>query len=141
MRYPFPRYQRWRQYSARHSWPAEYSHRGKLLSAARPTRHDWAAGTPGRVSIVKAAIRAPMQQIIKNSGLDNTEIENRLEDFRELQKYNYGFDVKEEEYGNMYTIGIIDPLKVTKNALLNSSSVASTILSTNAIVTHARIKS
>ena len=93
------------------------------------------------MQIVKAAIRAPMQQIIKNSGLDNTEIENRLEDFRELQKYNYGFDVKEEEYGNMYTIGIIDPLKVTKNALLNSSSVASTILSTNAIVTHARIKS
>ena len=93
------------------------------------------------MQIVKAAIRAPMQQIIENSGLDKTEIENRLEDFRELQKYNYGFDVKEEQYGNMYTIGIIDPLKVTKNALLNSSSVASTILSTNAIVTHARIKS
>jgi len=39
----------------------------------------------------------------------------------------------------LFKLGVIDPLKVTKNALINSSSVASTILSTNAIVTHARI--
>ena len=51
-----------------------------------------------------------------------------------------GFDVKNEEYGNMFDLGVIDPLKVTKNALVNASSVATTILSTNAIVTHQRIK-
>ena len=49
--------------------------------------------------------------------------------------------MKNETYGNMYDMGIIDPLKVTKNALLNATSVATTILSTNAIVTHARVKS
>ena len=40
----------------------------------------------------------------------------------------------------MFKLGVIDPLKVTKNALINASSVATTILSTNAIVTHQRIK-
>ena len=53
-------------------------------------------------------------------------------------KHNFGFDVKNEEYGDMFKMGIIDPLKVTKNALLNAVSVATTILSTNAIITHKR---
>ena len=51
---------------------------------------------------------------------------------------NNGYDVKNGEYGNMMELGIIDPLKVTKNAMLNAVSVATTILSTNAIVTLAR---
>jgi len=51
---------------------------------------------------------------------------------------NEGFNVKTEKYGDMFKMGVIDPLKVTKNALLNAVSVATTILSTNAIVTHAR---
>ena len=51
---------------------------------------------------------------------------------------NVGYDVKNEVIGDMYKMGVIDPLKVTKNALKNAVSVATTILSTNAIVTHAR---
>ena len=51
---------------------------------------------------------------------------------------SYGYDVKNQEYGDMFNMGIIDPLKVTKNALINAVSVATTILSTNAIVTLAR---
>ena len=51
---------------------------------------------------------------------------------------NVGYDVKNEVIGDMYKMGVIDPLKVTKNALINAVSVATTILSTNAIVTHAR---
>ena len=50
----------------------------------------------------------------------------------------YGYDVKNQVYGDMYKMGVIDPLKVTKNALINAVSVATTILSTNAIVTLAR---
>ena len=49
-----------------------------------------------------------------------------------------GFDVKNEKYGDMFKMGVIDPVKVTKNALINASSVATTILSTNSIITHAR---
>ncbi len=55
-----------------------------------------------------------------------------------FEGHNHGFDVKNEKYGNMFDLGIIDPLKVTKNALINASSVATTILSTNAIITMAR---
>ena len=52
---------------------------------------------------------------------------------------SYGYDVKNQKYGDMYTMGVIDPLKVTKNALINAVSVATTILSTNAIITHKRL--
>ena len=46
--------------------------------------------------------------------------------------------MKSGEHGNMFKMGVVDPLKVTKNALKNAVSVATTILSTNAIVTMAR---
>ena len=49
-----------------------------------------------------------------------------------------GFDVKDEVYGDMIKMGIIDPMKVTRSALENAVSVAATILSTNAIITLAR---
>ena len=51
---------------------------------------------------------------------------------------NYGYNAKTGEFGDMYKMGVIDPLKVTKNALQNAVSVAVTILSTNAIITMAR---
>ena len=54
------------------------------------------------------------------------------------QPYGYGIDVKTGERGVLLDMGIIDPLKVTKEALQNAVSVAVTILSTNAIVTMAR---
>ena len=49
-----------------------------------------------------------------------------------------GYDVKGERFGDMIKMGIIDPTKVTKNALLNAVSVATTIMSTNAIITNIR---
>jgi chaperonin GroEL len=52
--------------------------------------------------------------------------------------YSYGLDVKNNKFGDMYDLGVIDPLKVTKSALQNAVSVAVTILSTNAIITMAR---
>jgi len=51
---------------------------------------------------------------------------------------NEGYDVKAEQYVDMMKAGIVDPAKVTKNALLNAVSVATTILSTNAIITNIR---
>jgi len=52
--------------------------------------------------------------------------------------YDHGYNAKTGEFGDMYKMGVIDPLKVTKNALQNAVSVAVTILSTNAIITMAR---
>lgn len=88
-------------------------------------------------AILKEALIAPIRQIIDNAGLQAVDIILKT---NTGDKY-YGYDVKNETYGNMYEMGVIDPLKVTKNALLNATSVATTILSTNAIVTHARVKS
>ena len=51
-----------------------------------------------------------------------------------------GLNIKTEEWGDMYKMGVIDPLKVTKSAFLNAVSVATTILTTNVIITHARAK-
>lgn len=83
--------------------------------------------------IVCNALRAPITQILENAGYDLDDI---VEDgvFGGVQ----GYDVKNNQYGDMFEMGIVDPAKVTKNALQNAVSVATTILSTNAIVTLAR---
>lgn len=83
--------------------------------------------------ILEKALRAPMVQIWANAGI---KYEGQYEASK--VEYNDGFDVKERKWGDMYKMGIIDPLKVTKSALQNAVSVAVTILSTNAIITMAR---
>ena len=82
--------------------------------------------------IMRDALQAPMKQILLNAGkhVDDVMHADLIQD--------EGFDVKKGTYGDMFKMGIVDPVKVTRNALLNASSVATTILSTNAIVTHAR---
>ena len=85
-------------------------------------------------AILAHALRAPITQILENGGLELQAIypiESNLD-------YSRGYDVKGGVYGDMFKMGIIDPMKVTKSALQNAVSVAITILSTNAIVTMAR---
>lgn len=83
-------------------------------------------------NIVRDALIAPLCQILDNAGKNAANIMHA-----DLIP-NEGFDVKTEKYGDMFKMGVIDPLKVTKNAFINAVSVAVTILSTNAIITHAR---
>lgn len=85
--------------------------------------------------IMCQALRAPMLQIQTNAGADIDNI--HLEKLK-YSDYNYGYNAKTGEYGNMFDMGVIDPLKVTRSALQNAVSVAVTILSTNAIITMAR---
>tara|TARA_R110001599_G_C12236216_1_gene658450 strand:- start:136 stop:1716 length:1581 start_codon:yes stop_codon:yes gene_type:complete len=84
--------------------------------------------------ILKEALQAPLKQIWINAGIsdDPEEITQQYADF------SWGMDVKTQEAGDLYAMGIIDPLKVTRSALENAVSVASTLLSTNAIITMAR---
>ena len=84
-------------------------------------------------AILAKALQAPLEQILSNAGHDNVYLGRKTEK-------NEGFDVKNEKWGNMYDMGIIDPMKVTRSALQNAISVAITILSTNAIVTIKRKK-
>jgi chaperonin GroEL len=84
--------------------------------------------------ILRDALRAPLIQILTNAGKDAYSVMGE----EDLIDSTHGYDAKNERYGDMFEMGVIDPLKVTKNALVNASSVATTILSTNAIITHAR---
>ena len=78
--------------------------------------------------ILAKALQAPLEQILSNAGLENVYLGKQI-------KKNEGFDVKNEKWGDMFDMGIIDPMKVTRSALQNAISVAITLLSTNAIVT------
>ena len=82
-------------------------------------------------SILAEAMRAPFRQILLNAGLDPGEIHLKVGS-------GVGYDVKDDRYGDMIKLGIVDPMKVTGNALENAVSVATTILSTNAIITNVR---
>ncbi len=97
--------------------------------------------------ILKEALEAPLRQILKNAGLDKKDIYDKPGFIPNLpegglttkQKKNIGYNVVTGEYGNMFDMGVIDPARVTTQALSNAISVATTILTTNAIITHARI--
>jgi len=82
--------------------------------------------------ILEVACRAPLKQILINAGVDINIVYN------DSDADGIGYDVKSDRRGDMIEMGIIDPMKVTKTALQSAVSVASTILSTNAIVTMAR---
>ena len=85
-------------------------------------------------AILEYALTAPICQILENGGLKYSEVYDG--DYSE--KIVEGYNVKTREYGDVFKMGIIDPVKVTRSALQNAVSVAVTILSTNAIITMAR---
>ena len=86
--------------------------------------------------ILMSALSAPLEQILENAGttLYATYGDNMPDD----ESSDWGYDVKNQRYGSMLVMGVIDPLKVTRVALESAVSVAVTILSTNAIITMAR---
>jgi chaperonin GroEL len=86
------------------------------------------------ISVMCSALVAPIMQIMDNGGMWSEETMNKLNEFNPER----GYDVTTGEVCNLMESGIIDPAKVTINALQNAMSVATTILSTNAIVTMAR---
>jgi len=83
-------------------------------------------------SIVLKAIEEPIRQIAKNAGLDGSVIVDKV---LTKNEENYGFDALNNQYCNMVENGIIDPTKVTRSVLQNAASVASTLLTTESIVT------
>jgi chaperonin GroEL len=88
------------------------------------------------VQILRRALEAPMRKIAENAGKNgDVIIQNvRTEQERSGDK-NVGYDVLTEEYTNMIRAGIIDPAKVTRGALENAASIASMILTTEALIT------
>ncbi|MDZ4774643.1 MAG: chaperonin GroEL [Planctomycetota bacterium] len=83
------------------------------------------------LDLLYAALAKPVQQIAQNAGFDGTVVSHKI--LRE-KKESYGFDALTGEYGDMLALGIVDPTKVTKSALNNAVSVASLLLSTDALI-------
>ena len=83
------------------------------------------------VQIIACALTAPVKQIAANAGIDGSVV---LEKIRESGKTGYGFDAYNEVYCDMIPAGIVDPTKVNRSALENAASIASTLLTTEALV-------
>ena len=80
--------------------------------------------------IVLKALDAPLHIIVANAGLEGSVIVNKVRE----SKAGIGFDAAKEEYVDMVEAGILDPVKVTRSALQNACSVASTLLTTESVV-------
>ena len=80
--------------------------------------------------VVLKALEAPLYQIVANAGLEGAVIINKVRE----SETGRGFDAYNEEYVNMVEAGILDPAKVTRSALQNATSVASTFLTTESVV-------
>lgn len=81
-------------------------------------------------NIILKALESPLYHIAKNAGLEGSVIVNKVKELEEGK----GFDALEEEYVDMVERGIVDPAKVTRSALQNATSIASTFLTTEAVV-------
>ena len=81
--------------------------------------------------MVAKALSYPMKQIADNAGIDGSVVVAKV---RESGKSGYGFDAYREVYCDMLECGIVDPAKVTRSALQNAASIASTVLTTEAVV-------
>ncbi len=82
------------------------------------------------IEIIKKAIEAPLRQIVENAGIEASVVINEIK----KNKDDYGFNALTEEYQNLIKAGVIDPTKVTRVALENAASVASMLLTTEAVI-------
>jgi chaperonin GroEL len=80
--------------------------------------------------IILKSLEAPLRQIVTNAGVEGSVVVNKVKE----SKVGVGFNALTEEYVDMVNAGIIDPSKVTRSALQNATSVASTLLTTESVV-------
>ncbi|HHV59846.1 MAG TPA: chaperonin GroEL [Clostridiaceae bacterium] len=99
---------------------------GKVKNLLDTTEGDEKTG----VSIILKALEEPIKQIAINAGVDGSIIADKVKN----SKPGIGFNALTEEYVNMIDAGIVDPAKVTRSALQNAASVASMVLTTEAVV-------
>ncbi len=92
-------------------------------------------------NILRKALEMPMRGIFENAGLDGAvyqaEVKRRQAEANDPQ---LGYDIIGDQFGNMYTLGIIDPTKVTRSAIENAASIAAMILTTEALITDIPVK-
>lgn len=84
------------------------------------------------VELIKKALTSPLSQIVANAGFDPAIIVNEIQ---KSKSNTYGFNAATEKYMDMFEAGVIDPTKVTRSALQNAASVASLMITTEALIT------
>ncbi|SFM13504.1 chaperonin GroEL [Bradyrhizobium sp. NFR13] len=99
----------------------------KALDGVTPSHPDQKAG----VDIVRRAIQVPARQIVQNAGGDGSLVVGKL---LESSDYNWGFNAATDQYQDMVEAGVIDPAKVVRTALQDAASVASLLITTEALV-------
>jgi chaperonin GroEL len=102
-------------------------HAGKALIGMEGANADQTAG----IKIVAKAIQAPLRQIAENSGVDGAVVAGKVIESKDTK---FGFNAQTEEYGDLIKMGIIDPAKVVRHALEDAASVASLLITTEAMV-------
>lgn len=100
---------------------------GKVLAGLKGANSDQDAG----IAIVRRSLEAPLRQIAENAGVDGAVVAGKI---RESDDKNFGFNAQTEEYGDMFAFGVIDPAKVTRTALEDAASVASLLITTEAMI-------
>jgi chaperonin GroEL len=96
------------------------------LSGLKPENHDQEIG----IGIVRKAIESPLRQIVENAGIEGSVVVNEVKGGKD----DYGFNALTEKYENLIKAGVIDPTKVTRVALENAASVASMLITTEAVI-------
>ena len=99
----------------------------KTLEGLKGANSDQDAG----IAIVRRALEAPLRQIAENAGVDGAVVAGKI---RESNDKNFGFNAQTEQYGDMFAFGVIDPAKVTRTALEDAASVASLLITTEAMI-------
>ncbi|SIO45396.1 chaperonin GroEL [Rhodovulum sp. ES.010] len=99
----------------------------KALDGLTGANADQEAG----IAIVRRALEAPLRQIAENAGVDGAVVAGKI---RESDDLHFGFNAQTEEYGDMFSFGVIDPAKVTRTALEDAASVAGLLITTEAMV-------
>ncbi len=100
---------------------------GKALDGLTGANSDQNAG----IVIVRRALEAPLRQIAQNAGVDGAVVAGKV---RESADKTFGFNAQTEEYGDMFKFGVIDPAKVVRTALEDAASVASLLITTEAMI-------
>ena len=85
-------------------------------------------------NIIRRALEQPLRTLCLNAGLEGSVIVEKVKEYKGEDKFT-GFDVDAEKYVDMFKAGIIDPTKVTRSALQHAASVASLLLTTEALIT------
>ena len=105
----------------------EMGSRGKDVSLGLASRFG--------LEIIRRAIEEPMRQIAENSGIEGSIVVNRVR----AGQGDFGYNAATDEYGALFAMGVIDPVKVVRAALQNAASVAGLMLATDCMIAEQRL--